>query len=194
MQLQRSLAMYQCAAGDEATARQTLMSLVRERSTAESIDRDIGYTTGELVQLFMRFSPEHRPSALNGWVQRSLELVPQWPPVLLAAARIAFEQGRDAIGVLHLDTLGGAMSDAEQFAVMVRQFATSYPNSAALRSFAAARQIELSPETRPTETEPTGEPIATRPFAQPDGPSVRRPPTRPAALQSRPAANIFETR
>ncbi len=154
LDLRRDLAMYQVAAGLEDAARETLRSLPGQPLTPDAVERNLGYALTEVCQVFVPFPRAMRPPQFPQWLQRALQLVPQWPPARLIAARLAMEEGQDQVAVEHLRALEPVVTDANQWASLLQPLVANYPNSAALRAYAIERKVPV-PDTMPARTADT---------------------------------------
>jgi len=176
--IQRSLALYLLAAGDEPGARQCLVSLKPQRP-AQELDRLIGYGLGELCQkMGAAFGPTSRPSWFNDRLQRYLELVPDWPDGRFFAAYVALEAGATETAIAHLEAMAPLMDEPSAMARVVISLLQRFPGNSALQAFARTRFGIVPPTTQPAATAPA----ATGPMAMP--PAATQPlATPPAQLE-----------
>jgi O-antigen ligase len=137
----RDLALYHLAAGNEEAARTTFRASGEPEMPAEMVEHNIGYAYGELYQAFMRQEPGRRPPAWDQWLERSLQLVPDWPTGQLLAARRALELGQSMSAVAHLKNAQQYL-DAEQMQGMVESLLAEFPDDQLLRAYASELRTE----------------------------------------------------
>jgi tetratricopeptide (TPR) repeat protein len=176
--IQRSLALYLLAAGDEPGARKCLASL-EPRRPGWDLDRLIGYGLGELCQkIGAAFGPTRRPKWFNDRLQRYLELLPDWPDGRFFAAYVALEAGATETAIAHLEAMTPLVDEPSAMARVVISLLQRFPGNSALQAFARTRFGIVLSTTQPVATAPT----ATEPMAMP--PAATQPlATPPAQLE-----------
>jgi len=156
LRLRQSLAYYLLAAGREADARQVLVDLASERGqplTDAQLDRIIGYGLGEVcLELAGALPSEQRPESYADFLARSIELVGDWPETRLLAAFEAFEAGRSADAVAHLERMEQLIDDPMTFAGALRMALQAFPEDAVLAAFARPRLEALADRMPPAAT------------------------------------------
>ncbi|HSW46008.1 MAG TPA: hypothetical protein VLM89_10600, partial [Phycisphaerae bacterium] len=133
--LRRSLSIYLLAAGDEAGARRQLASL-GEPLPGDHLDRIVGLGLGELCQSVAGAFPiERPPSWLAARLQRSLDLVSDWPNTRWLAASLALAKYESDKAIQHLRKMQDLVGGPAQMSGPLQALAQQFPSDAALQVF-----------------------------------------------------------
>lgn len=197
--LKRSLAYYLLAAGDEPAARAQLASL-GESLTPEQMDRVVGAGLGDVCQgIAAVLGSGTLPAWFAARLQRSIELVPDWPTTRWLAASLAFSTRDSQGGIDQLKAFENALNDPEQAAAALQALKARFPQDSLLNEYVESRLTTLpAPGALPVETRPAGTtqpgvvvPAVAPEFGQPGPPADRGPPSpsRPPSFSTHPAGS-----
>jgi hypothetical protein len=152
---ERTLVMYQLAAGQEADARRLLAELLGPAASQANVEQNTGMAYARLCQMFMPFAPEHRPAPFKEWLQQALLQASRQVEPLLIAATVTLEEGQDDAAAANLQALEELLQNPDQLAAILRPLLNRFPNAPVLQAFAAPRLPEWAQATQPAATLPS---------------------------------------
>ncbi|HOW71621.1 MAG TPA: O-antigen ligase family protein [Phycisphaerae bacterium] len=154
----RNLAFYLLACGNEEQARRQLTSNREAKSEAE-LNYVVGLGYSELCQqMASLFPPKDRPTWFADAMEKSLRLAPDWPNTRLLATHVSLEIGDSLTAMNHLAEAEKALDDPARFQSALMALTQRFPDNPELQAFVKQRM-----PAEPT----TPVPVVSRPASAP---------------------------